>query len=294
MSTKVLNTTSRTDVGAVSEEGARETARPVKILYATDPICSHCWAMEPAWRKFLYHYGEHVEAGHVYGGLLPRWEGFADMGAGIGKPADVAPHWDEVVERYGQPIDSSVWYRDPLSSSFPSSVALHAVRRLDPAREEAYLRRVREQLFLEAKNIARADVLIAAATDVGLDAERFRQEFESAASWEAFVKELEELRTLPVRGFPTLIVSGPAVEEARVLRGTQPYFRMERALEAALGELPPRRTVEVAEVLDEYGSGTTREFMEVLELDEAQAEAALRAAGARSVPLAGSALWSRA
>jgi len=284
---------SHTTIATGNEPATQGVERPVKILYATDPICSHCWAMEPAWRKFLYHYGEHIEAGHRYGGLLPRWEGFADMGAGIGQPADVAPHWDEVVERYGQPIDSSVWYRDPLASSYPASVALHAVRRIAPELEEAYLRRIREMLFLEAKNIARADVLGAAAVDVGLDREQFGREFESAEPWEGFVKEMEELRTLPVRGFPTLIVAGPAVAEPRVMRGTQPFFRMERALDAVMGGLPPRRSVEVEVVLAEYGSGTTREFSEVLELDQKETEAALRAAGARAIPLAGSLFWTR-
>ena len=26
-------------------------AARARMLYATDPICSHCWAMEPAWRR---------------------------------------------------------------------------------------------------------------------------------------------------------------------------------------------------------------------------------------------------
>lgn len=95
----------------------RRRENRARILYATDPICSHCWAMEPAWRRFLYLYGDHVEATSLYGGLLPEWEGFADVGAGIREPADIPPHWDEVFERYGQPINGSVWHSDPLSSA---------------------------------------------------------------------------------------------------------------------------------------------------------------------------------
>src|SRR5690606_16647761 len=98
--------------------GAVDTAQ-ARILFATDPICSHCWAMEPAWRRFLYHYGEYVEATHLYGGLLHHWEGFADVRAGIRGPEDIPPHWEEVAARYGQPIDPSVWLADPLPSSYP-------------------------------------------------------------------------------------------------------------------------------------------------------------------------------
>ncbi|HEX5580501.1 MAG TPA: DsbA family protein [Gemmatimonadaceae bacterium] len=263
-----------------------------RILFATDPICSHCWAMEPAWRRFLYHYGEHVEVTHLYGGLLPQWEGFADMGAGIRVPADIPPHWDEVVERYGQPIDPSVWLTDPLDSSYPPSVAMHAVRAIAPEREEDYLRRIRQALFLEARNIARPEVLVACATDIGLDRASFEAALHAPASQAAFEGDLAQMRARGLRGFPTLVVTGPAVETPWIMRGSQPYFRLERALEAVLGALPPAREVSVEDVLREYRSGTTREFAEVLGLDAEATETELRRAGARSRPLANSQLWS--
>lgn len=274
------------------EIGTTLTAH-AQILFATDPICSHCWAMEPVWRRFLYLYGEHVEATHLYGGLLRGWEGFRDS-AGIQQPSDIPPHWDEVAERYGQPIDPSVWHTDPLASSYPASVAAHAVRAIAPEREEDYLRRVRQALFLEARNIARPEVLIECAADIGLDAAQFEAALNDPASTEAFEADLATKARDGIRGFPTLVVSGPASEQPWVMRGSQPFFRLERALEAVLGELPPAREVSVEDVLREYGSGTTREFSEVLQLDEVSTEAALRQAGARGRSLAGSHLWSAA
>ena len=270
----------------------RKRGNIARILYATDPICSHCWAMEPAWRRFLYLYGDHVEAKSLYGGLLPEWEGFADVGAGIREPADIPPHWDEVVERYGQPIDGSVWHNDPLSSSYPPSVAVHAVRALAPDREDDYLRRIRQAVFLEARNIARPEVLAECAADIGIDAARFTESFRNPASEEAFSDDLRTRRDRGIRGFPTLIVTGPADDEPRVMRGTQPFHRLERALEAVLGELPPAREATPTAVLQAYGSGTTREFAEVLEMDDGAAAAELKAAGAHGRPLAGSRLWT--
>jgi predicted DsbA family dithiol-disulfide isomerase len=271
--------------------GGVETAS-VQILFVTDPICSHCWAMEPAWRRFLYLYGEHVEVSHLYGGLLPHWDGFADVGAGIRAPADIPPHWDEVVERYGQPIDASVWLTDPLASSYPPSVAVHAVRALAPEREEAYLRRIRQALFLKARNIARREVLIDCAADIGLDPDRFAAALDDPASEAGFAADLAAKVRSGIRGFPTLVVTGQAGEQPRMMRGSQPFFRLERALEAMLGELPPAREVSVEDVLREYGTGTTREFSEVLGLDEEATSVALQRAGARSRMLAGSRLWS--
>lgn len=261
-----------------------------RILFVTDPICSHCWAMEPSWRRFRHHYGARVEVTHLYGGLLPGWDGFLDS-TGIRKPGDLPPHWEEVAERYGQPIDPSVWLTDPLASSYPASEAMHAVRAIAPEREEDYLRRIRQALFLEAQNIARPEILRALAEEIGLDGERFAAALADPASTAAFAADRERMKALGLRGFPTLVVDGPATERPWIMRGSQPFFRLERALAAVLGELPPRRDVHIEEVLREYGSGTTREFSEVLELDEEATVAALRQAGARSHPLAGSHVW---
>lgn len=283
-----MNTARTTPAAADVQVAAR-----AEILFATDPICSHCWAMEPAWRRLLYLYGEHVDVTHLYGGLLPAWEGFTDSG-GIRQPSDIPPHWHEVAERYGQPIDPSVWLTDPLTSSYPASVAAHAVRAIAPEREEDYLRRLRQALFLEARNIARSEVLTACAADIGLDAAQFRAALGDPASRNAFAADLAAKAQSGIRGFPTLIVAGPVGEQPWVMRGSQPFFRLQRALEAALGDLPPAREVTVDAVLRAYGSGTTREFSEVLELDQETTAAALLQAGARSRSLAGSRLWSAA
>jgi protein-disulfide isomerase-like protein with CxxC motif len=282
------------DTVIMNREGTAVAAPArAEILYVTDPICSHCWAMEPGWRKLLYHYGDRITVRHLYGGLLPGWQGFADVGAGIRGPADVAPHWEEVVERYGQPIDPSVWLRDPLSSSFPASIAAYTVRLLAPELEEAYLRRIRDALFLEARNVARPEVLTACAADVGVDEARFKASFERGEGVAAFEAGLAELRGLPVRGFPTLIVSGAEGVQPWIMRGTQPYFRLERALGAVLGELPPHRSTALDDVLAAYGSGTTLEFAEVLELGLDETAAALRRAGMRERAVAGSAWWTK-
>lgn len=277
------------------EQPEQETVRldvnpRVSALYVTDPICSHCWAMEPGWRKLMSHYGEQIDMRHIYGGLLPGWDGFEDSGAGIRKPADVAPHWAEVAEYYGQPINPNVWLDDPLSSSYPPSVAAHTVRMIAPQLEDAFLRRIRQALFLEARNIARTDVLTACALEVGVDAQQFAALFGANVGQAGFERDLRDVRRLPVAGFPTVIFVDQD-GDARVLRGTQSFEALERAL-LKLADIPKsERQPTVEEALASYGSGTTKEFAALLNLSLVETEAALEAAGARREPLANSALW---
>lgn len=262
--------------GAASERSASKSGA-VEIVYFTDPICSHCWATEPAWRRLLFHYGHAIRARHVYGGLLPSWNGFLDRGAGIATPADVAPHWQAVAERYGQPIDPRVWLEDPLPSSFPPSAAVHTTRLLNPGLEEAFLRRIRQAVFLEARNIARADVLRDCATDIGLDPERFSLLLETGAGEAGFESDRASVRAQSVRGFPTWDVSGP--QERIRLRGTQVFQTLEAAVCAALGIAPSTAIPSPSAALASYATGTLREFAELLQVSEPEAAIALEGAG---------------
>lgn len=280
------------DVTEPTEERIEAKASPkATILYATDPICSHCWAMEPAWRKLIFDYGEQISSRHIHGGLLAGWGGVVDAKNGISGPATVAPHWAEVAEHSGQPIDPSVWLKDPLSSSFPASIAVHAVRTINPALEEAYLRRIREAIFLEARNIAKEEVLIDCAVDIGLERESFAQALAAGAGKAGFQRDLAEVRQLKVHGFPTIIMTGED-GQGFVLRGAQSYERLEGALLELTGLERATAQPTAAEALAAYGSGTTKEFAELLGLSLDETQKALTAAGAKARPIAGDALWS--
>lgn len=272
--------------------GDLPAADSVRVLVATDPICSRCWVMEPAWRKLLHHHGDRLAVRRLYGGLLPRWHHFRDRNFPIEKPADVARHWSTVSRVHGQPIDPSVWLRDPLPSSYPPSIALHVVRHIAPALEASYLRRLRQALFLEARNVAREEVLIACAADVGLEWDSFAAAYQAGAGADAFARGLLTASALGIESLPTLIVRGPHGGRSVVMRGPQPYFRLATALRTALGdELAPEREVTPAEALRAYGTGTLREFAELLGETVERTEVLLLAAGARVDEEASGMVW---
>src|SRR5690606_577444 len=146
------------EVGALEPVSFRATPK-VDVYYVTDPICSHCWALEPTLRRFVAEYGRHLEVKPVMGGLLQQWAGFADRSNGIGGPSDVAGHWREVGEASRMPIDGSVWLRDPLHSSYPPSRVYLVISEQDPELAQRFLRRAREAVFAFDRNIADPTVL---------------------------------------------------------------------------------------------------------------------------------------
>ncbi len=199
--------------------------KPVKITYYTDPICSSCWGIEPQLRKLKLEYGDYLEIDYRMGGLLPDW---SYNSGGISKPSDVAHHWEEVSAHYEMPIDGGVWLEDPLDSSYPPSIAVKAAQLQDKDKAMRFMRKLREQIFLEKKNITKWEVIREAAIAVGLDTFLLKKDFDGKAAV-SFQEDLAYGRELGVRGFPTLFFTD-ASNNQLILYGVKPYEAFESAV----------------------------------------------------------------
>ena len=136
------------------------------------------------------------------GGLLPSWDNYNRHG--IQTPKDVASHWEEVCQFYEMPINQHIWLEDPLPSSYPPSIAFKAAQLQDTGMAVMFLRRIREMLFLENKNIIKKEFLFKAAYDVGLDAVRLMRDLEGKAQM-LFKEDLMLSDKLNIQILPTLI-----------------------------------------------------------------------------------------
>lgn len=244
-------------VNPVSDQKDANAAKPVRIIYFTDPICSSCWGIEPMLRRLKLEYSEVVDIEYHMGGLLPSWEVYNS--GGISKPSDVAHHWDEVSVHYEMPIDGDVWLEDPLPSSYPPSVAFKAAQLQDQQKAVQFLRRIREMVFLEKKNITRWENLEKAAAQAGLNTEQFKLDFEGNAQT-LFQEDLALGRSLNVRSFPTLIYTD-AEQQKLVLKGVRPYEHFEQTLLALFPDALKKEYDKSPDALFRYyPTLTTKEF----------------------------------
>lgn len=210
--------------------------KPVKIIYYTDPICSSCWGIEPQLRKLKLEYGDYFEIDYRMGGLLPDW---SYNSGGISKPSDVAHHWDEASLYYEMPIDGNVWLEDPLDSSYPSCIAMKAAQIQSKEKAIQFMRILRENLYLEKKNIAKWENIADAAKTANLDIERLKADYDGDAK-KLFQDDLSLAKTLGVRGFPTLFFSDGNSNQLTVY-GSKPYVSYENALLALYPEAKKKK-----------------------------------------------------
>lgn len=243
-------------------------SKKIRIIYFTDPICSSCWGIEPQLRKLKLAYGESIDIEYRMGGLLPDW---SYNSGGISKPSDVAHHWDEVSQHYDMPIDGDVWLDDPLDSSYPPSIAFKAAQIQDQSKAIAFLREIREMVFLKKINIAKWANLALAASNVGLDVARFEKDFNGIAQ-KLFQEDLAMAKEYGVRGFPTLFFVKADGQQTKVY-GARPYQVMVDQLRSLLPNLAHFDYDHTWQKLfEKYPTLTANEFAQLAEMDRAKVE----------------------
>ena len=192
--------------------------KTIELYYVTDPICSHCWALEPVLRKFVDQYGHYFNMQTVMGGLLEKWgDGPVDPANGISGPADVAGHWREVGEHSRMPIDGTVWYDDPIASSFIPSRVYKVIQEKSPELANTFLRRAREELFAFNKNIAQDELLIDLVNRVGLNGEEIVNQSKLPEANTSLQEDFQLVRKLGARGFPTIIMVNEEQKGVRIV-----------------------------------------------------------------------------
>jgi putative protein-disulfide isomerase len=258
--------------GSDTENSITGGKKQMHLLYFTDPICSSCWGIEPQLRKLKLEYGDYFNIEYRMGGLLPSWNTYG--GRDVSNAAEVAQHWDEVSAYYDMPIDGDIWLEDPLASSYAPSIAFKAAQLQDKIKALTFLRKIKEMVFVEKKNIAKWEHLQQAALQTGLDTEKLKIDIEGRGK-EAFEEDLKLAKILGVRGFPTIFFIDEEYNRLR-LYGVKPYEEFEQTLLKLYPHAVKAPVYkDAAHVFDHFPTVTTKEFSFLTNWSKKKAESML-------------------
>ncbi len=224
----------------------------INLYYVTDPICSHCWAIEPELRRFVEQYGHYFNLHTVMGGLLEKWhDGPIDPANGIHKPADVAGHWREVGEFSRMPIDGSLMLDNPVQSSYPPSRVFKIIQKQhSDAMAFTFLRRAREALFAFNQNISDSSVLTEIINKLGLNGEAIVNEAELPVGQQLLNEDFALTRSLGARGFPTVIMMNEENKGVRIVGGRPLHYYIDGLKQVLNSEqLKPKQRPSFANLL---------------------------------------------
>ena len=244
------------------------TSSTVTIEYFTDPLCSWSWGFEPQWRRLRFEFGNHLRWRYRMGGLIADWASYADPFNSVSRPVQMAPQWIEVHHLTGMPIESRLWIDDPPQSSYPACIACKAAELQSPQFGERYLRRLREAVMMEQRNIGGREVLVSLAEELGqatdFDAKRFVNEMDGPAAIEAFREDVKAARYRGIGRFPALVLQRPE-SPGLLMVGYRPYAMLRAALRHLAPMLEPAAEKADADTYRNYwGSITSRELTDWL------------------------------
>jgi putative protein-disulfide isomerase len=266
-------------VAGEEEMGLIDFSQPkksIEVYYVTDPICSHCWAIEPVLRRFKEQYGHYFNFHPVMGGLLEKWhDGPIDPANGIYNPADVAPHWREVGEHSRMPIDGSLMIDNPVQSSFPPSRVYKVIQKNNnDALAYEFLRRAREVLFPFNQNISDLSVLIDIVNNLGLDGEAIVREAEQPAGQQLLNEDFALARSLGARGFPTIIMINEENKGVKIVGG-RPFEYYVDGLKQVLNkeELQPNPQASLSSLLEKEKLLFSKEIEVMYDLEQTEMNA---------------------
>ena len=207
-------------------------------------------------------------------GMLQDWNSFNDPLNSIDRPLQMGPLWLEAKYTTGMPINEKVWAYDPPSSSFPACMAVKCAGLQSGKAEELYLRKVREAVMLEGKNISKQEVLLQIADELdkeipgALDVAQFQKDLQSNAGADAFREDIHNSRIHKIGRFPTLTLQKPG-KQGVMITGYRPYEVLVEALKQVDPDIEPvQHATDEAEYREYWGSITDREVEEAVQYSE--------------------------
>ncbi len=229
-----------------------------RLVLLTDPWSVWCWGFEPA-RRALEIRAPTVEFRSLVGGMFPTLPDHRATGFDVGR-------FFAIVQRTtGMPIVRDAAMRDRPKSTYPACVHVHTARLLDPSKEQAYLRALREAVYLDGLNVSRPEVAAEVAANVGIDVKEFEEALASGEPEREFRERLATLHTLDLHAYPTFVVTS-GDRTARV-EGYQSLPGILSVIESVSGRihplLPPPDLVDALPVGERIA---TRELAEILDM----------------------------
>lgn len=192
------------------------------LFYVHDPMCSWCWGFRPAWDALHAQLPRGVRVRRLVGGLAPD----TDSPMSVEQRQAIQGYWRTIQAMLGTEFNFEFWSKNtPRRATYPACRAVIAARTLGgrgsatapsgavassgdgEAAELAMIAAIQRAYYLQARNPADRDTLVALAGEIGLDPARFSAQLDSANTRELFAQERAQAQALGVQGFPSLVLS---------------------------------------------------------------------------------------
>jgi putative protein-disulfide isomerase len=175
------------------------------LYYVHDPMCSWCYAFQPAWSELKRRLAQQVIVQGVLGGLAPD----TDAPMPDATRAYVQANWRRIMEVVPAiQFNFDFWTRcQPRRATYPACRAVIAAAIQGTEFEEPMIDAIQRAYYRDARNPSDPATLQDLAREIGLDTSRFAEALNSPATQAELLRQIEFSRRIGARGFPSLVLA---------------------------------------------------------------------------------------
>jgi len=174
------------------------------LYYVHDPMCSWCWGFRPALSTLIARLPSEMQIARLLGGLAP--DSHAPMAAEMQE--GLQQTWRRIQARIpGTAFNFDFWtVCSPRRSTYPACRAVIAARLQDADLGEAMTSAIQHAYYLEARNPSDRETLIALASAIGADPDRFARAIDTPETQAMLEAEMASARRMGADSFPALVL----------------------------------------------------------------------------------------
>jgi len=172
-----------------------------RLIYVYDPMCSWCWGYRETWLKLQAALGDKLAIEYRVGGLAPD----SDEPMPIDMQQFLQQTWLRIEQQLGTPFNHEFWHTaKPRRSTYPACRAVIVAGQHEKEQEMLYA--IQKAYYLNAQNPSDISTLVLLAEQIGLEKSTFIKEIESENIHSLLMAEINQARSLPIQGFPSLVI----------------------------------------------------------------------------------------
>ena len=174
------------------------------LYYVHDPMCSWCWGFSPTLEQLKELLPESVDLKYLLGGLA--------VDSAEPMPTDMQTFLQQTWRNIEQQIPGTVFNFDfwtqcqPRRSTYPACRAVIAAENQGKEKSLVMIEAIQRAYYTKVQNPSDDQTLIGLATEMGLDAEQFRTDLNSAETQQDLQQQITTSRQLGAESFPSLVL----------------------------------------------------------------------------------------
>jgi len=194
----------------------------MQVEFFHDVLCAWCFALSPRMRRLVAEFPE-IEVIHRSFALASDADRLVEMfGSKEAAKREILNHWRNANENDDE---HRIHTEDMALRTFDYPYSMPGLVACKSAELQGgqlahwnMFDRIQKAHLVETQNIADFNVLLQCADEVGLDTERFKNDFESDATLDAIYQDSYRAKELGVNAVPSLLING-----RKLLSGAHKY-----------------------------------------------------------------------